>query len=213
MRTLLLLFLMLGQAVAGTSPQQGSNRPKPTPHTAALAANDSDAGTLAALAAGGAAGNRAQEQWEAGYRKLTAAQEEYATFSMQHAEDTYRWQHFSTQVIFCVVILLMLAGIVFSWIQFRQGMHPPPAQAIALSSSKVVTSGDAALAPDVTVQKEAVTEFSASPQGIKVASSTLGVIILVISMCFFYMYLRYVYPISIENANRAVTDVQKATAK
>jgi hypothetical protein len=212
LRTLLLLFLMLGQAVAGTSPQQGSNRPKPTPHTAALAANDSDAGTLAALAAGGAAGDRAQEQWEAGNQKLTAAQEEYAAFSLRHAEDAYRWQHFSTQVIFCVVILLMIAGIVFSWIQFRQGMHHP-AQAIALSSSKVTSTGDTVPAADVTIQKDAVTEFSASPQGIKVASSTLGVIILVISMCFFYMYLRYVYPISIENANRAVTDVQKTTGK
>lgn len=41
-----------------------------------------------------------------------------------------------------------------------------------------------------------VTEIDLSPTSIKVSSPVLGVIILVISLAFFYLYLVYVYPIS-----------------
>jgi hypothetical protein len=206
---LLVVLLLAGFNSAGTAQKTDGTPPGNNSQAVTNPENDPNADILAGATP---AGDQAQAKWEAGNAKLTAAQEEYAAFTLQHAEAVYRWQHFSTQIIFCVVVLLMLAGIVFSWIQFRQGLHHP-AQVIALSSSKVTTSGDAAPAADVTVEKAGVTEFSASPQGIKVASSTLGVIILVISMCFFYMYLRYVYPISVENADRAVTEVQKATGK
>jgi hypothetical protein len=142
-------------------------------------------------------------------QKLADAEAEYGVFSLKHAEKAYEWQHTSTIIIFWVVIMLMVAGIVFSWIQFRQGMHHPaqplmPSLTTVSTAEAVAAGGEAAAAPEVTMEKNAVTEFSASPQGIKVASSTLGVIILVISMCFFYMYLRYVYPISIQNANETL---------
>jgi hypothetical protein len=45
-------------------------------------------------------------------------------------------------------------------------------------------------------EPESITEFEASAKGIKVSSPVLGVIILVISLAFFYLYLVYVYPIS-----------------
>jgi hypothetical protein len=148
---------------------------------------------------------------------LATAKAQYQTWSLKHAKDAYEWQHISTMIIFVVVILLMVAGVVFSWIQFRQGMHHP-VQAIASSVSTIAqpasTSADSTQAPsEVAIEKSSVTEFSASPQGIKVASSTLGVIILVISMCFFYMYLVYVYPINIQNANQALSAAQKVSGK
>lgn len=158
-----------------------------------------------------------QAQRELANAKLAIAEAEYRVWSLKHAEEAYEWQHISTMVIFVVVILLMVAGVVFSWIQFRQGLHHP-LQAIASSVSTVAqpapASGDAAqAASELSIEKSSVTEFSASPQGIKVASSTLGVIILVISMCFFYMYLAYVYPINIQNANQAVSAAKQATGK
>jgi hypothetical protein len=39
-------------------------------------------------------------------------------------------------------------------------------------------------------------EFEATLQGIKRKSSVLGLLILAISMVFFYLYLKYVYPIT-----------------
>lgn len=45
-------------------------------------------------------------------------------------------------------------------------------------------------------------DLDISTKGIKVSSSVLGVIVLVISMAFLYMYLDKVYPITPTDANR-----------
>ena len=72
---------------------------------------------------------------------------------------------------------MVFCGIFFSGIQFYKSM----------TLSKV-EGGEA--------MDTGVTEFEASTSGIKVTSSVLGIIVLVISLVFFYLYLVYVYPIS-----------------
>jgi len=89
-----------------------------------------------------------------------------------HRERVFQWQLTSTFAIFLVVLALVAVGIYFAWIQFKSSM----------------ASGES----------PGISEMSFSKEGIKVSSSVLGVIILVISLAFFYLYLRYVYPI--ENA-------------
>jgi hypothetical protein len=121
-------------------------------------------------------------------------------------ERVYHWQYISGIVIFFVVMLLVLCGVWFSWMQFQLAHHTPAAAATAATTIVATTSGAAseggASAVAAETQKDSVTEFSASPQGIKVASSTIGVVILVISMCFFYLYLHFVYPISVDKAEQ-----------
>lgn len=90
----------------------------------------------------------------------------YQLTGFQHRTRVFRWQFYSSIVIFCIVHLLVLAGLYFSWLQFRKGWE-------GLDSRVEI-----------------------SPTGIKVQSSVLGVIILVVSLGFFYLYLVYVYPIS-----------------
>jgi len=80
-----------------------------------------------------------------------------------------------------VVILLVLLGVYFSGVQFHRGLR----------ETRMQRATDDTQAP----AEEPVTEIEASMQGIKVSSSTLGVIILVISLAFFYLYLVFVYPI------------------
>ena len=157
-------------------------------------------------------------QQELANANLVAAEADYKAWSYRNAKQAYEWQDISTVVIFIVVFLLMVAGVVFSWIQFREGMHNHPLQAVASSVSTIaqpaLSSGNGIhTASEVSIEKSAVTEVSASPHGVKIASSTLGVIILVISMCFFYMYLSYVYPISIQNANQAINAAKHTAAK
>jgi hypothetical protein len=77
-------------------------------------------------------------------------------------------------VIFVVVLLLVLAGIYFAAIQFHAGLR----------------RRDAA---DPAHPEE--TELSLSLKEVKVRSPVLGVIILTISLAFFYLYLVHVYPI------------------
>lgn len=100
----------------------------------------------------------------------------YMEFGYKHRRNVFAWQMFSSKVIFYIVIGLVLIGIYFAWLQFN----------FAMKNSK--KAGD--------LGKQLETEISASGKEFKVSSPVLGVIILLISLMFFYLYLRYVYPIN-----------------
>jgi hypothetical protein len=104
-----------------------------------------------------------------------AAMREYYSYRVsgyQHRQRVFAWQFVSSKLIFATVLILAFAGIYFAAIQFHKGL-----------------SGKGAAAA------QAATDIEASLKGIKVSSPVLGVIILVISFAFFYLYLVYVYPI------------------
>lgn len=105
----------------------------------------------------------------------------YRVHGFDHRLRVFEWQLLSSRIIFVVVILLVLMGVYFSGVQFQRGLRDAAARA--------------ASSTDAATTDEPVTEIEASMQGIKVSSSTLGVIILVISLAFFYLYLVFVYPI------------------
>jgi len=107
--------------------------------------------------------------WRA-YREYFA----YYQSGFAHRRRVFWWQHLSTRIIFAVVLALVSAGILFAWIQFRKDLV-----AAALSGG----------VPGTASQVEIGTT------GVKVSSPVLGVIILVISLAFFYLYLVFVYPI------------------
>ena len=96
----------------------------------------------------------------------------YYTSGFEHRRRVFAWQHFSTQIIFVVVLILVGAGLFFAWLQFRR-------DAVAHAA------GDNKSASQVEI----------GPGGVKVSSPVLGVIILTLSLAFFYLYLIYVYPI------------------
>lgn len=83
----------------------------------------------------------------------------------------FEWQMTSTIVSFWMVIALVVAGLAFAGVQFWRAMR--------------ATAGD----PGMT------TDLELGTKGLKVSSPVLGVIILTISLGFFYLYLRHVYPI------------------
>jgi hypothetical protein len=100
---------------------------------------------------------------------------EYHISGLHHRKKVFEWQLFSSKLIFVVVLLLVFSGICFAAIQFHGTFRRK----------------DEIGAPD----SHAVSEFVASVKGDKVGSPVLGVVILVISMVFFYLYLLFVYPI------------------
>jgi nitrate reductase gamma subunit len=97
----------------------------------------------------------------------------YKASGLRYRSRVFEWQLFSSRIIFTTVILLVTSGIVFAAIQFRAGLKRPRAAA-----------------------SDVATEIDLSTSSVKVSSPVLGVIILVISLAFFYLYLVYVYPIS-----------------
>ena len=114
--------------------------------------------------------------WEA-YR---ASLDYYAT-GLEHRARVFAWQHLSTRVIFFVVLGLVAVGIYFAWAQFQRGLSQP------MTQTKQAT--------EVTAVTPSAHELEISPKGIRVSSPVLGVVILALSLAFFYLYLVYVYPI------------------
>jgi hypothetical protein len=112
------------------------------------------------------------------------ARYDYQTFSFAHAQRTFDFQYRSGRVIFWVVLLIVFAGLAFSAVQFYVGLHHP-LESRAQADGKEPASNDGC-----------VSEFEATLQGIKLKSSVLGLLILAMSMVFFYLYLKYVYPIT-----------------
>jgi hypothetical protein len=94
---------------------------------------------------------------------------DYYQFGLAHRERVIWWQHISSCVIFIVVLGLVFVGVYFAWRQF----------AISLSQEGEKQSSS----------------IEVGSSGIKVSSPVLGVIILSLSLAFFYLYLVFVYPI------------------
>ena len=95
----------------------------------------------------------------------------YYETGLAHRTLVFEWQHRSSIIIFFVVHSLVAAGLFFAWLQFRKDLR----------------ARSTAAEPGHTV------ELSAT--GLKVSSNVLGLMILALSLGFFYLYLDVVYPI------------------
>jgi len=97
----------------------------------------------------------------------------YMRHGYRHRANVFTWQLISSIIIFSMVICLVFIGIYFAWLQFKMAL-------------KEIEKGK---------EEDLKTEINVSPKEIKVSSPVLGVIILIISLLFFYLYLVYIYPI------------------
>lgn len=113
------------------------------------------------------------EQGRVAQQRAFRSYYDYRTEGFDHRRRVFEWQLFTSKIIFAVVVALVAIGIFFSWLQFRRGLG---------------ADGNAEA-------KQETTTIEATAKGIKVSSPVLGVIILTISLAFFYLYLVYVYPI------------------
>lgn len=109
----------------------------------------------------------------------------YYAESLKHRFDTFQWQQQSGKIIFWVVILIVFIALLFAAIQFR----------ISMTQSKIAQLKEGINKPGAGTGEEVHT-VELSLKGVKVNSSVLGVVILVISLAFLYLYLVFVYPIN-----------------
>jgi hypothetical protein len=106
---------------------------------------------------------------------------EYRANGYAYRSRVFEWQLLSSRVIFVIVLILVLAGIYFAAVQFHVAM---------MTARRNLVSPPAAPSADPLA-----THLELSAKGVVVNSSVLGVIILGLSLAFFYLYLVYVYPI------------------
>lgn len=103
----------------------------------------------------------------------------YFERAWEHRLDVFRWQYISSMIIFAIVVLIILSGLYFSYLQFRQSNY------------------------GISKDNPLGVELSASTEGgVRISSPVIGVIILCLSLGFFYLYLTQVYPIQDSSSDR-----------
>jgi hypothetical protein len=120
--------------------------------------------------------------------KMLQAREEYTVFAWKNRQDAFAWQSVSTKVIFGVVIIVVLAGLYLSWMQFNFAHNAP------LKVTTPSTEGPA-IATTPTNPSNGVNTIEVNTSGVKITSSVIGLVILTLSIVFFFLYLKFVYPI------------------
>lgn len=188
------------EAVKHKSPEGLEANLPPDPVDGA-AAGSSKAGSLPAAPPGTV---QLDEQTKSAYQEALRAYYEYQRSGLEHRKHVFAWQLLSSRIIFFIVIVLVLAGVYFSGVQFHSSLRAARAaearageKAADLALRGTESEGSAAAKePGGRAAEYPVTQLEASLQGIRVSSPILGVIILALSFLFFYLYLKYVYPIN-----------------
>jgi hypothetical protein len=108
---------------------------------------------------------------------------EYMANGYRYRSRVFEWQLLSSRLIFVVVLGLVGAGMYFAAVQFRLAMRA--------AARKLDATQPAVPDPGVSL----ATQLEVSAKGVVINSSVMGLIILTLSLAFFYLYLVYVYPI------------------
>jgi cytochrome c-type biogenesis protein CcmH/NrfG len=102
--------------------------------------------------------------------ELIQAQAEYGVYSLEHRKKVFAWQLTAGKIIFVFVMLIVLMGLLLSYLHFAKSLKPGA--------------------------EAENTELEMSTSGIKMNSSVIGLIILVLAIAFLYLYLVHVFPIN-----------------
>ncbi|MGZ3864571.1 MAG: hypothetical protein ACXVPN_15410 [Bacteroidia bacterium] len=126
------------------------------------------------------------------YARAKIKKNEFVIYSQDYNIKSFDWQLTSEKILFVVVILISLCGIVFSGIQFYNSMLVHRYY-FRMKKDNIKTPKKEK--PD-ELNATTDTQITIGVDGLEIKSSIIGVIILVISIVFFYLYLHFVYPIT-----------------
>jgi len=101
---------------------------------------------------------------------------------------TFNWQFWTSVVLLVVVVVICISGVIFSGFQ----LYSATAQDFrGRNADRLNADHLAANKPD-----QLAANVELSWQSVRVTSSVIGLVVLVISLAFFYLFLKDVYPIS-----------------
>jgi len=133
--------------------------------------------------------------------KYDKAANDYYVWTNTYKRNIFQFQYVSGIIIFIVVLFIVFTGLAFSAWQFYITMHH-----VRIKQALILQNKDAGTDNPVDGLKS---DIEISTSGVKVNSSVLGVIIIALSLAFFYLYLAYVYPINpVSTAKKPETAVE-----
>ncbi|GAA4307775.1 hypothetical protein GCM10023149_01440 [Mucilaginibacter gynuensis] len=109
-------------------------------------------------------------------------------YHMKHEMSAYHLQYITSIAIFIMVIVIVVLGLILSYKQFTL------TERMMTKSIKIhkQTVGETAQQPGFSDST-----FEVSKDGLKINTAVIGLMILVLSLVFFFLYLKFVYPIDI----------------
>lgn len=142
------------------------------------------------------------------------------TLVMKHQQRTYEFQLFSTKLILFMAVALLSCGISSAALQFWLALKPVskiedspvasdrPKRSEPSNARLLNAEGETLPTKDASPLKQLssfhpetafASEMELSASGFKIKSSVLGLLLLVVSMDFFYLYINYVYPVQVRD--------------
>jgi hypothetical protein len=105
-------------------------------------------------------------------------------FNAYHFKRSLTWQYYSGIVIFFMVIIIVGLGLLLSYKQFQ------------LTEMQIKNNLTKTKEESTTVELNNAT-IEVSQTGLKINTAVIGLAILLLSLVFFFLYLKYVYVIEI----------------
>jgi hypothetical protein len=126
-------------------------------------------------------------------------------YSIQHEQKVYDLQYYTSMIIFAIVIFIVLTGLYLSYRQFefnhemlRHQVNNKKAVVVqGADATTTITDKSATESSESDISLSGSTTFEVSKDGIKINSAVIGLIILAISIAFFFLYLEFVYPVNV----------------
>lgn len=115
--------------------------------------------------------NKISEEAQQHTLSETQSLKEYTEWSLNYNKKVFEWNYISSIIIFIVMISIIILGIYFALIQFRNSTNHRES-------------------------KDFQTSIKISANGIEISSSVIGLLTLLISLAFLYLYLENIHQIS-----------------
>jgi hypothetical protein len=125
-------------------------------------------------------GNSLVNKIEEAESRFWIADFEYKKKALEHRKKSFENNLFESKLIFWIVLSIVVVGILLSIAHFAVGVW-----VMARTREKSINEGGEA----------AINTLELSKDSVKITSPVIGLIILTLSLAFFYLYLKEVYPI------------------
>ena len=125
---------------------------------------------------------------------LAKDQEDYARYvqwQRDYARRGWEWHLFSTQFLFAMVMAIVAFGLWLTHKQFQRDYMPHDAVAPQSPAQAATPAPIPAPAP---APAPAPSTVKIGPAGLELTSQVVGLLVLAISVAFFYFYVKEVYP-------------------
>jgi hypothetical protein len=113
----------------------------------------------------------------------------YVRWQREYSRRGWEWHLFLTQLLFCIVLGIVAFGLLVTYLQFRRDYTGRRARPRANAAKP---APDAAPPPGPT--QPAPSTLKIGPEGLELTSQVVGLLVLAMSLAFFYFYVKEVYP-------------------